>query len=601
MATTSLLDQGGGNLGLLGGLLGGAQFGGDSSPGLLGQGPNDPKSAATMALAAGMISGNLAGGLNAYAQLMSPEAQLKRGLMSAQYQDVLQQIEMRKQQAAQLARRNDMINGWMGQLKAAPSAANQAVIDQTGNLAPTTANAALQAQEIGKATAGNPMAGVDPNAVYADLAFNDGKNIPEWMFKRSTPDMQNVNGVWMDKNKVQNGESIPQMSPTGQGYQIVKDATAPNGYRVVSPAGANELQLQNTVISSGVPKLIDAALTPKDIKNAAGQTVTMSNLQALDKSGALGSLSTLFPGVFGATAPQSTPVQPTPQTAPQLGPQGTQRPGPMLDRQQFNADPLARKQAITAPDPTILQGELKRAVSAYSTAATPEEKQRAQGDIDSLTRQMKTAGISADGFVSGPTTAQDQFNKSLGEKNASQVDDAMTKALSAKQALPAIWNAKDILKAGTFNGMGADTKLNLVRSLSALGIPVPDSVANSQTFDATLAQIAGKNIKSIVGSQNISNSDVNFVRQMFGTRGQEANAIKFLLDKAEEANFRDISNYNGLSKSATGNGGQSMLGEITPPARPQGGATTISSDAEYNALPPGTLFTGPDGKSRRKP
>jgi hypothetical protein len=38
-----------------------------------------------------------------------------------------------------------------------------------------------------------------------------------------------------------------------------------------------------------------------------------------------------------------------------------------------------------------------------------------------------------------------------------------------------------------------------------------------------------------------------------------------------------------------------------PKASEQPGTARISNDAEYNALPPGTLFIGPDGKTRRKP
>lgn len=37
----------------------------------------------------------------------------------------------------------------------------------------------------------------------------------------------------------------------------------------------------------------------------------------------------------------------------------------------------------------------------------------------------------------------------------------------------------------------------------------------------------------------------------------------------------------------------------SPP--PAGGTVTIASDAEYDALPSGTMFVGPDGKTRRKP
>ena len=39
-------------------------------------------------------------------------------------------------------------------------------------------------------------------------------------------------------------------------------------------------------------------------------------------------------------------------------------------------------------------------------------------------------------------------------------------------------------------------------------------------------------------------------------------------------------------------------GALAPAA---GGVVTITSDAEYEALPSGTTFIGPDGKTRRKP
>ena len=53
-----------------------------------------------------------------------------------------------------------------------------------------------------------------------------------------------------------------------------------------------------------------------------------------------------------------------------------------------------------------------------------------------------------------------------------------------------------------------------------------------------------------------------------------------------------------LTGSAT-----AQLGESSgkSPAKTSAGPTKISSDAEYNALPSGAMFVGPDGKTRRKP
>lgn len=54
-----------------------------------------------------------------------------------------------------------------------------------------------------------------------------------------------------------------------------------------------------------------------------------------------------------------------------------------------------------------------------------------------------------------------------------------------------------------------------------------------------------------------------------------------------------------------GPGGRQVGGILerggSPAVNPSGGPKKISSDAEYNALPSGTEFVGPDGKTRRKP
>lgn len=169
------------------------------------------------------------------------DRQLKRGLLEAQLDETRAQAEERRQNAAARAKKMDFINNWMGQLDNSIPQANQAVIGQTGNLSPTLANAGLQDQAQAQINASNPIAGIPRQAIMGDMALNDGKNIPEWMFKRGIPDMQNINGVWVDKNRAQPGQSIPQMSPTGQGYQIIADPSAPNGYRIIEPAGSTDL------------------------------------------------------------------------------------------------------------------------------------------------------------------------------------------------------------------------------------------------------------------------------------------------------------------------------------------------------------------------
>ena len=159
-------------------------------------------------------------------------------LRQAQLDDTTQQVELRKQQAAQLQRKSEMLQNWLGQLDN-PTQANAAVLSQTGNLAPTNANAAVQTQAL--RSGGNVLAGsgISPDAIRADLALNEGKNVPEWLFKRTTPDIQVSNGYAYDKNSTQPG-FLPGMQTSANGTTTLTMPDGQGGMKVVVPQGAVE-------------------------------------------------------------------------------------------------------------------------------------------------------------------------------------------------------------------------------------------------------------------------------------------------------------------------------------------------------------------------
>lgn len=210
---------------------------------LLGTGADDPKTQAMGLLAAGLMSGSPAQGFLAANQHFAeaPDRKLKRDMGLLQMDNLRSEIDARKLASEQAKQRADMFKGLLAQLDSAAPQANQSVIAQTGNLAPTMANAQIHNQALSQATQGNPLANIPRAALNWEMATGDGKKIGDWILDASKPDMQNINGVWVDKKKAQPGQSIPQMSPTGQGYQIIPDPTAPNGYRIVEPAGSSDL------------------------------------------------------------------------------------------------------------------------------------------------------------------------------------------------------------------------------------------------------------------------------------------------------------------------------------------------------------------------
>ncbi|MFT3818289.1 MAG: hypothetical protein QM750_11755 [Rubrivivax sp.] len=166
--------------------------------------------------------------------------QAQLGLLGVQIDDTKAQAQQRQAQAAQLQRRAAMVDAWMnpaGDLRAA----NADTLAQTGSLAPTVQNAQVQGQALQRRQQQNPLFGIPREAVGASLALEDGKSIPEWLFKRGTPNIDFISGVAVDKNRVAPGFSVPTISQDGKASQLVSDPWAPGGFRVVAPAGAAEV------------------------------------------------------------------------------------------------------------------------------------------------------------------------------------------------------------------------------------------------------------------------------------------------------------------------------------------------------------------------
>lgn len=160
------------------------------------------------------------------------DRKLKQQLLAAQVQE--HQLKARK------------MDGLLGALQqwtspqADLSSANADTVKATGSLSPTLANAQVQGQALQQRQQQKPLYGIPPQAIQADLAFNDGKGVADMIFKRGAPNMQLHNGVALDMNSVRPGTTLPTISQNGQASQLIPDPAAPGGYRVIAPAGALE-------------------------------------------------------------------------------------------------------------------------------------------------------------------------------------------------------------------------------------------------------------------------------------------------------------------------------------------------------------------------
>jgi hypothetical protein len=103
-----------------------------------------------------------------------------------------------------------------------------------GDVGPTVTNAA----RLPQSPQGNRLNGIPQDAIFADMALNDGKNVGDWMYKRGTPDIQVSNGYAYDKNKIGPG-FLPGMSISTNGQASLTTIDPKTGQPTISaPAGA---------------------------------------------------------------------------------------------------------------------------------------------------------------------------------------------------------------------------------------------------------------------------------------------------------------------------------------------------------------------------
>lgn len=565
--------------------------------GMLGESFDDPKTALIMALSGGLMRGDYGGAMldanSAYQGAM--DSRIKRA-------DMLQQIRLRDLQAQVMQRKSDgLASAFADDGGAAPAVPPGVPGPIQSGMAPTAGTnpgGTGPMFDTGGGTPGVPTASASAGSPYTIPAGGPPALLPPQrqpggsFMSRMTPDKlaklkafgdidltdiyrlgqpkwENVNGNMVNTNDPNfKGGFQPGMATSANGQVTQWQPDGQGGVAVRAPTGAlDTFRAYQDAEQRAKAQYDPVTYTPK------GETSPRMASR----------LSLLDPG-NGTAAPPQQPVigrlPPPPASAVSPVPPGMQ--------------PVAGATGRFVGDPAD-------AMNQIAQIADPQERVNA---LAALQQQMRAAGANSGPLqppgieLQSPATAK--FNDSVATNEAGQVNEAYTKAAAAKQSLPALWQAQELLKSGTFTGMGAEQKMGVLRALSSMGLPVPDSVANSQNFDATISQIVGKNIKAMVGSNGISNSDVKFVQGMFGQRGQEAKAIAYILDKAVQQNFRDIGNYNGMLPGIQANGGQTTLGQVQAPQQP-GGMTRVASDAEYSALPPGTSFIGPDGKTRRKP
>lgn len=202
----------------------------------------------------------------------------------------------------------------------------------------------------------------------------------------------------------------------------------------------------------------------------------------------------------------------------------------------------------------IFNQEMKAAQGRLQLSVTPEQITRAKADIDSLGREMKAIGMTAQPqqvaqsgpMAAGPSAGQvisNKFGEKMVEKQADILDKSYTSASDAASNLKGIFESRKAMQSGAFQGTGADLKLSVFKFGQSIGIKIdPEKVANTDYLKSTLGEGLLEKAKTL--GSNPSNADASRITDIVGSIGKDPNAMSRILDWQQEMSQRSITKHN---------------------------------------------------------
>jgi hypothetical protein len=189
-----------------------------------------------------------------------------------------------------------------------------------------------------------------------------------------------------------------------------------------------------------------------------------------------------------------------------------------------------------------------------------------------------------------------EFEKELGSGQAKSILKSREGADDAAAILQTNEIGRQILNSGAITGAGAEFFVGLNQALKTAGIDFgyADAAANSQAYAAAMGQNTAKLIKQFGAGTGLSDADREYATKIAGGSIKlDDKAIRRILDINDRAARNVITGHNKKVEKIKTN--------IPLKVDLPGAVVSIKDNAEYNALPPGTVFIDPEGKQRRKP
>lgn len=466
--------------------------------GLLGDGWEDPKSMATMQLAAGLLGGGnfgqaLGRGLSGYATTMKDARDQK-------LEDL--KMDMLKQQVAQATRKESIINSMLSGLTA------------TGGAGPT-ASGGVAAPSSGGGSAGNSsgfIGNLSPEKLAA-LKLAGVGDLTE-IYKLTRPDMQVSNGYAYDKNSLMPG-FLPgvQTSQDGKSTLTVVDPKTKLPLVVPTP-GAVETYGQ----FEGVKNRSAAQYDPITVTPQSGPPVLTNRLTAL--TGGQGK-----PSGYAGGSPEAAAIgqrEILMQERAKAVDQGRAEDVSAIDRE------LSRLPGAQTLPGIALQSEAEKAKAlklAEGAAGRENADTEKQSQFTVFKRQLEKAGTllgqnpTASGIGANVDSALNFFGVTTPSANTAAALDTTAKWLTQNvPKAPGAQSDYELKQYSEAAGMVGDRTKPVEQRLAALktaqsmiqvwedraknGQSAPQATSQPQTFSLppNASQYAGRRIKAPDGS-----------------------------------------------------------------------------------------------------
>ncbi len=529
---------------------------------MFGDSWEDPKSQAIMALAGGLMGGDWKSGLMGYSKVMSGagDAKMASDIKKAQLLKFANDIEMDKGKLAldqgKAKRTGDFESILMQMMKGDTTA--------TPDMPVTGLQSADGVANVGKRT--DPFAGVDRTALMLDYMQNGGKNMGEWVNKRTAPDMQVTNGYAYDKNRLGAG-FMPSLTTSTDGKSLMQRIGA-DGLPVSSvPQGSLEAfsAYQNAGEASKAGYKLEKVTLPGglEVMMTADQLINMTKGQQPQRPSSLGQ--------------KTAPTAPMPRAAGSEANTIAANMGGLggLPTTARGSNVSLRSTPQEMDKPRILQDAYNEATERFTMAQKAGDvanMQRAKSDIDGIQRELGGARPQSLAPNQAPQSAPSfglQLQSRSEQERTSAENEAYKAALiknseaNAKNVAPAmmeeLFKADDSARAGksviktldealklnndAYSGYGANTRATIVSNLpfeskSANATVKLDNMLKGQALDSMKA-IFGSNPtegeRTILLEIQASPDKTPAQRQDIMERAKEAAAsrIKFNEEKAK--------------------------------------------------------------------